>query len=109
MHLQSVKSVWGRLVRAFSRIWAVTVVWKKAGLNWYLRRGTRDTVAVLSPRPWASPGARQAAHRFGPESGSWTHLGSDPNHTTLWLCDLNLPDPTFLPCRWGQLILTIMQ
>lgn len=26
MHLHSVKSVWGRLVRAFSRIWAVTVV-----------------------------------------------------------------------------------
>lgn len=36
MHLQRVKSVCGRLVRAFSRIWAVTVVWKKAGLNWYL-------------------------------------------------------------------------
>jgi hypothetical protein len=26
IHLHRVKSVWGRLVRAFSRIWAVTVV-----------------------------------------------------------------------------------
>lgn len=42
MHLQSVKSVCGRLVRALSRIWAVTVVWKNAGLNWYLRGETGD-------------------------------------------------------------------
>ena len=48
IHLHRVKSVWGRLVRAFSRIWAVTVVWKKAGLNWYLRRTTRDIAAVVS-------------------------------------------------------------
>lgn len=38
MHLQRVKSVWGRLVSALSRICAVTPVWKKAGLNWYLHR-----------------------------------------------------------------------
>lgn len=47
IHLHRVKSVWGRLVRAFSRIWAVTVVWKKAGLNWYLRT-VRDIAAVVS-------------------------------------------------------------
>lgn len=38
MHLQRVKSVCGRLVRALSRICDVTWVWKYAGLNWYLQR-----------------------------------------------------------------------
>lgn len=42
IHLHRMKSVWGMLV------WAVTVVWKKAGLNWYLRRTTRDIAAVVS-------------------------------------------------------------
>lgn len=30
-----------RRVRASSRIWAVTVIWKKAGLNWYNFRMAR--------------------------------------------------------------------
>ena len=36
-HLQRVKSVWGRFVRDFRRIVAVTLVWKYEGLNWYLQ------------------------------------------------------------------------
>lgn len=47
--------------------------------------GNGDVGAVPSPCPWASPGARKYAHCFRLESGSWTCLGSDTNHPTVWL------------------------
>ena len=51
IHLHRVKSVWGRLVRAFSRIWDVTLVWKYAGLNWYLqhvfRRQKKEATFIM--------------------------------------------------------------
>lgn len=45
-------SAWGRLVRAFSRIWAVTVVWRKAGNSLNTARLASDN--KYSPWPASS-------------------------------------------------------
>ena len=94
MHLHSVKSVWGRLVRAFSRIWAVTVVWKKAGLNWYLRRETemQEQCHLLVPGPHQVPGRLLAASARSLGAG---HVCALIPTTPLSGWDFKLPDPYF--------------
>lgn len=63
------------------------------------------TLAAPGPQPSAE--ARQAAHGFNLEYG--TCLDSSCNHSTFWLHNHNLLEPTLLLYKQGQLILTPLQ